>query len=56
MNAKIINSRNLTMECWLIQAFGKSHCKSCESKGTKNCGGKNIIKSGKNSKGIKVPI
>ena len=52
----IIKQKNLTSECWLIQFKGLNACKDCEFKNTSNCGGKNIIKTLMNKKGIKIPL
>lgn len=43
-------------ECWGIQINGLSHCKkiNCKWQGLSACEGKNIIKTGKNSKGYRV--
>jgi hypothetical protein len=43
-------------ECWGIQINGLSHCNtiSCCWQGLSACEGKNIIKTGFNSKGYKV--
>lgn len=46
----------MTSECWLIQFNGLKACESCEVKGKKSCGGKNIVKTGKNEKGHTVPL
>lgn len=51
---KTVKQANLISECWLIQMFGKSECLMCDIKDTPECGGKNICKTGKNSKGIDV--
>jgi len=51
---KTVKQANLTSECVLIQMFGKSACLTCDVRGTKECGGKKIRKTGKNSKGIDV--
>ena len=56
MQTKTICQSNLTAECWSIQIWGKEYCKKCEFKNTKNCGGKNIRKTGKNQKKLVVPI
>jgi hypothetical protein len=44
MKVKIINKKDLTSDCWLIQFEGLEACKTCEFRNTKECGGKNIIK------------
>ena len=43
-------------ECWGIQINGLSHCKkiNCKWQGLTACEGKNIIKTGINSKGYKI--
>ena len=43
-------------ECWGIQINGLSHCNTilCRWQGLTACEGKNIIKTGFNSKGYKV--
>lgn len=52
---KAINQSSLTDECWLVQIFGKGKCLSCKDK-DRNCGGKKIRRTGKNKKGISVPL
>jgi len=46
----------LTGECWYIQFEGKEACLKCEYRDTSECGGENIIITGKNEKGYAVPI
>ncbi|HBX52580.1 MAG: hypothetical protein A2W98_10010 [Bacteroidetes bacterium GWF2_33_38] len=43
-------------ECWGIQMYGLNHCKeiNCKWRGISACNGKNIIKTGKNSKGFVI--
>jgi hypothetical protein len=53
---KTVHQNNLSSECWLVQMFGLNHCETCELKGKRDCGGKNIRKTGKNEKGLNVPI
>jgi len=53
---KTIHQGNLTSECWLIQMWGKGRCDTCEARGTDDCGGKKILETGKNEKGIAVPV
>ena len=55
---KVLNIKQsqLTGECWQIQFFGLAACKKCVYKGTKTCNGLGIILSGKNKRGVKVPI
>jgi hypothetical protein len=50
---KHVDTRKLSNdECWGIQINGTSHCKNinCRWQGLSACEGKNIIKTGKNSK------
>lgn len=56
MNVRIVKNENLTRECWSIQFCGIGYCKTCEHLGKRSCGGKNIRKTFKNEKGVKVPI
>lgn len=56
VKAHTIQSKDLTTECWSVQFEGKSACKKCEFRGTKECCGKNILKTGKNKKGRAVPL
>jgi len=50
MKSKVIMQGALTSDCWPIQVWGPEACKGCEFRGTKNCGGKSIIKKIKNGK------
>ena len=54
MRKSIINQASLTSECWSVQLFGLKHCKTCEFLNTKECGGENIRKIKRNSKGYKI--
>ena len=56
MQVKTISQANLTPECWNVQVWGLEKCKTCEYRKSKECGGKNIRKTGKNAKGLTVPI
>ncbi len=56
MEIKTLNQRHLSEECFMIQAFGKHYCKNCPYLETDECGGKDILETGKNNKGYKVPI
>lgn len=51
-----IRQADMTSECWAVQFQGKDACKKCEFRGTKECGGKSIVKTGKNKKGRAVPL
>ena len=56
VKAHTIRQQDMTAECWAVQFEGKAACKKCEFFGTKECGGKSILKSGKNKKGLPVPL
>jgi len=51
---KQIRQKDLSSECWLIQAWGPGQCESCEAYGTPECGGQEILKTKHNDKGIEV--
>jgi hypothetical protein len=53
---RTVSQACLTPECWSVQFWGLSHCDTCELKGTKECGGQRIRKTGKNELGFSVPI
>jgi hypothetical protein len=40
----------------MIQFEGLGACKKCDVRGTSECGGKRIRKTGKNELGFKVPL
>ena len=52
----MIQQSDITAECWNVQLKGLWICKYCEFKDTPECSGKEIIKTGKNAKGIIIPI
>lgn len=54
MTIKAIRQKDLTAECWVVQFSGTEYCAMCEFKDTKYCGGQNILKTGKNEKGIEI--
>lgn len=56
MKTITVEQSKLTAECWLVQFWGRSACKTCEFRGTEDCGGRQIRKTGKNSQGIRVPV
>lgn len=51
-----VPQHKLSDECWLIQVYGRDACKTCTARGTSKCGGQNILRTGKNSKGHKIPV
>ena len=55
-NTRTISQSKLTCECWEVQFKGLTACKTCEFKDNKECGGKNIRKTKKNSNGFEVPL
>ena len=57
VTTKTIEQAKLTSECFRIQIFGKEFaCSTCEYKDQPDCGGKDIVKTGKNAKGHTVPL
>jgi hypothetical protein len=54
MKEKVIRQDRLTGECWLVQMWGTNQCKDCPAKDTEDCGGQEILKTGKNEKGYLV--
>jgi len=56
MNHKVVRSADLSSECWSVQIHGRSYCNKCDLRGTEHCGGKEIRRTGKNSKGKRVPL
>jgi len=56
MKTKIINQKKLSAECWHVQVWGKEACKECQYRNTKECGGRQILSTGKNDKGHAVPL
>lgn len=51
-----VNQSEMTGECWIVQFRGLTGCKECEFVDTEDCGGVDIRKTGKNSKGFEVPL
>lgn len=41
-------------ECLPVQINGTKHCKGCKWQGISACEGKNILKTGRNSKGFEI--
>jgi hypothetical protein len=54
--ARSISQKDLTSECWLVQMWGSDRCNTCNLKDTDDCGGKKIRMTGRNERGIIVPI
>lgn len=53
---RMVKQANLTSECFMVQFMGLEACQACEVRGTKECGGKKIRQTGKNEKGLDVPV
>lgn len=51
---KIDTSKLSQDECWGIQINGTKHCANCKFTGISACVGKNIIATGRNSKGYRI--
>jgi hypothetical protein len=56
METRVASQADLTSECWSAQLWGPKACLQCEYEGTTECGGSTIRETGKNAKGIRVPI
>lgn len=56
MKVRIVHSANLSSECWMVQVWGFSHCRTCAYNNTRKCGGRIIQNTGINTLGKKVPI
>lgn len=56
VKSRTVSQSKLSAECWPVQVWGLSACKTCEFRNKPDCGGKKIRKTGKNSLGFKVPI
>ena len=52
---RVVNQALLTGECLMIQLFGQECCETCDAKRS-GCGGRDIRNTGRNRKGIKVPV
>ena len=51
-----VQQSKLSAECWPVQIWGPLYCETCEFKGTDECGGQQIRKSGINESGYPVPV
>jgi hypothetical protein len=56
MRTKIISQKMLSTECWSVQVWGIEACENCDYQHTEECGGKQILKTGKNKLGNKIPL
>jgi hypothetical protein len=54
--SRMVSQSSLSAECWGVQVWGLDHCITCEYKDTQDCGGQDIRKTGKNEKGLGIPI
>ena len=54
MQTKQVEQGKLSSECWGVQIWGTERCEDCEFKDTEDCGGQEILRTGKNEKGFKV--
>lgn len=55
-STRTVSHKDMTGECLIVQTWGLDRCKDCEYRNDKECGGKRIRMTGRNSKGIAVPI
>ncbi|MGB3479889.1 MAG: hypothetical protein WBB67_12100 [bacterium] len=56
MKIRVISQNKLSAECWQVQIWGREACKDCNYRHTKKCGGKQIINTGKNVLGHRIPL
>jgi len=56
MKTKIISQKMLSAECWSVQVWGIEACMDCDYRCTKECGGKQILQTGKNTLGNEIPL
>ncbi len=56
MQVKTIRQGDLTAECWNVQFMGLQGCNGCPHLNTDRCGGEKIRTTGKNEKGLDVPL
>ncbi len=53
---KIDTSKLSKDECWGVQINGLIHCENCKWTGISACEGKNIVRTGYNSKRYKIGL
>jgi len=56
IEVRTIKQSDMSSECWMVQFQGTAACERCEYKGTADCGGKDILKTGENANGKRVPL
>lgn len=56
MKCKVISQKMLSTECWFVQVWGTEACNDCDYRGTDNCGGRHILRTGKNKLGHEIPL
>lgn len=56
MKTKIISQKMLSAECWSVQVWGIEACTNCDFHNTSECGGRQILRTGKNTLGIVIPL
>jgi hypothetical protein len=53
MKCKVISQKMLSTECW---SWGTGACEDCDYRGTKECGGKKILNTGRNVLAHRIPL
>lgn len=53
---KMVDQKQMSGECFYIQVWGPDYCKDCDYQDHDECGGWDILRTGKNSLGHKVPL
>jgi hypothetical protein len=56
MKCKVISQKMLSTECWSVQVWGTGVCEDCDYRGTRECGGKEILNTGRNVLGHRIPL
>jgi len=44
VKSKRIKQADLTSECWSVQVWGLVACERCELQGSRECGGRGVLK------------
>ncbi len=53
---RMVDQTEVSGECFYIQIWGSDYCADCIYRDHDECGGKDILKIGKNSLGYQIPL
>ena len=53
---EMVDQTEVSGECFYIQIWGSDYCADCIYRDHDGCGGKNILRIGKNSLGYQIPL